>query len=196
MARKRNDDAGPFGFDATKMNLFDDVNLGENIDQAEVITIDTDDLDNQARLVAEDLVTNFKKYYYDDEFINSQPTLKKNLELELENLRMLIKMKKSDEIMQDLLVRACGQQSTNASLYKSLTTIQQSIRDIQKDITETIKRLNGMLKNVQLELNFKEEQNQPSGEVSTENDNDVTVSRGTKSFIEQLRQAQNIENKS
>ena len=166
---------------------FDAPNFDDNIDQAEIIDIDTDDLDKQAQEVAKAMVSNFSKLYYDDDFMESQPNLKKRIDVELESLRLLIKMRKGDEITHDLLLRSIGRQSTNERLYKCLATIQKSMMDIQTKMDETLKRLNDMLKNVQLEMNFTPK----NEEEKKQETDDTSVCRGSKEYIEKLKNRMN-----
>lgn len=166
------------------LELFDNVDLGGAVDNVEIMSINTDELTKEATEMAERLVNRFSSLYYDKEFMNNNPTLKSNIEVELENLRLLIKMRKTDEIMHDLLARAIGQQSTNASLYKCLTTTQSSLLSIQKQMDETIAKMNKMLKEIQLELNF----NAPGQNNNEPSIDDSNISRGTKAYIEKIRQ--------
>lgn len=162
---------------------FDLPDINENVDQAEVIDIDTEQYDIEAKATAATMIKNFSKLYYDDDFMESQPNLKKRIDVELESLRLLIKMRKCSETTHDLLVRAIGQQSTNASLYKCLSSTQKSLMDIQTKMDETLKHLGDMLKNIQLEFNFAKEQ--AEGQPKTEDMSNV--SRGSKEYIEKLR---------
>jgi hypothetical protein len=115
------------------------------------------------------------------------PRLKERLDIELESLRVLIKMRKSDEITHDLCLRSIGLNTNNASLYKSLTSIQSSMLSIQKQMDETIKNINALLKNVQLELNFDAKNEEEITQISPQTNQNTT--RGTKSFIEMMNKS-------
>lgn len=132
-----------------------------------------------------DMCKNLRKVYFNEEFMEANPLLKKRLDVELESLRVLIKMRKSDEIAHDLCLRSIGTNSNNASLYAALARIQTSMLNIQKQMDETVKNINSLLKNVQLELNFDKQQEQ-TPEVAQPIPSDPSVTRGSKKFIEQM----------
>jgi hypothetical protein len=95
-------------------------------------------------------------------------------------------MRKSDEIAHDLCLRSIGMNTNNASLYKALAGIQSSMLSIQRQMDMTVKNINTLLKNIQLELNF--DASQPTQEAQQEIKNDPNTTRGSKKFIEQMRE--------
>ena len=94
-------------------------------------------------------------------------------------------MRKSDEVTHDILVRSIGQNPGNASLYRSLSEVQKTMLSIQTKIDDTIKSLNTFMKGYQMEINFtsqKSEEDENNQEIST------LATKGTKSFIESLKE--------
>lgn len=165
--------------------LFEDVNLDGILDAEEIINIDMDGIEQDAITSAKDLINNLSRYYYNDEFLKNNPSLKKRIDGDLEHLRILIKMRKSDEVTHDILIKAISKNSSNASLYRSLSEIQKTILQITTKMTEIVNSLNALLKNYQLEINFKEEKE--SNEDQEESIDDMQhTSKGSKSFIEQM----------
>lgn len=158
--------------------LFDDFPTNDIIDAEELVDIDIDGISEESNKDALELISNIEKYYYNDEFMKNNPKLKKRIDSELESLRILLKMRKSDEVTHDVLIKAISKNSSNASLYRSLTEIQKTIISITTKIGEIITDLNNLLKNYQLELNFKEEE---SGDDPGQTIKNAT--RGTKDFI-------------
>lgn len=153
-------------------------------DMEDIVFIDVDGISSEAKCDAYNMVENLMLVYGDQKFMDEHPDYKKRIDIELENLRTLIKMKRSDEIVHDVLVKAIGKNPTNASLYTALNKMQSSILSIQKQMDETIKNLNNLLKNYQFELPFKEDEEQHQETVATKG----VVSRGNKEFImEQLK---------
>lgn len=151
------------------------------IDQEDVINIDLDEISEESYKNACELISNIEKYYYDEDFMKKNPKLKKRIDSELESIRVLIKMKKSDEITHDILIKAIGKNSSNASLYKALTEIQKTIISITTKISEIINNLLEILKNYQYENN----ENMINNSIILE-DSDHTnenTFRGTKAFI-------------
>jgi hypothetical protein len=96
-------------------------------------------------------------------------------------------MRKSDEIAHDLCLRSIGMNTNNASLYKALSGIQSSMLSIQRQMDDTVKNINNLLKNVQLELNFdNNQQNNTQGQQEIPLDSNTT--RGSKKYIEMMNQ--------
>ena len=164
--------------DELEKTLFDiDSNIGENL-----TIIDIEDIDNSSLSDAKDMVENLTKFYYNEEFIKQNPNFKKRIDSELESLRILIKMRKSDEKAHDALLNAISSNNTNASLYRSLTEIQKTIVSITTKIGEIVVGLNNMMKGFQLEFNFDE----PENESETLSKDKKNTHRGSKEFIKQM----------
>ena len=175
--------------------LLDDA--GITIDPSEFAEeIDVQEIEKVAKEESFAMCKNLRDIYFDEEFMKKNPKLKERLDIELESLRVLIKMRKSDEIVHDLCLKSVGMNPNNGSLYKSLTGIQKSMLNIQIQMDTTVRNINSLLKNVQLEFDFEKQQaqeNQPQSEVPS----DPSITRGSKRFIEQmnaeLQQEQNQE---
>jgi len=155
--------------------------------------INVDEINDVAEELSFSLCKNLREVYFDEEFMAANPRLKKRLDVELESLRLLIKMRKSDERAHDICLRAVGANTNNASLYKALTGIQSSLLSIQTKMDETVKNINSLLKNIQLEINFDKPENneQPTQEAPLDTD----TTRGSKKFIEQMKEELNQEQK-
>ena len=149
--------------------------------------INIDDIEEQAKSASFALCRNLREVYFDEEFMKNNPRFKERLDVELESLRVLVKMRKSDEIAHDLCLRSIGMNTNNASLYKALSGIQSSMLSIQRQMDDTVKNINNLLKNVQLELNFdNNQQNNTQGQQEIPLDSNTT--RGSKKFIEMMNQ--------
>lgn len=171
--------------------LFED-QINVDLDGIQLIDFDMDSIDKDSIDDAHELVENLSKLYCDEEFIKNHPSFKKRIDTELESLRVLIKMRKTDERAHDLIINAIVGNSGNASLYKSLTEIQKTIISITTKIDEIIKGLNTLLKGYQLELNF-DAQPQDNSDESTEEGLKNTY-RGSKEFIEDMMEEEMFEN--
>lgn len=166
----------------------EDLELNDNLDNMEDIVepIDIEAINDEALRLAVSMVKNLSTVYFDEQFMEENPTLKKRIDSELENLRILFKMRSSDEQTHDILLYAITSSPKNASLYHSLTKIQGALLSIQKQIDDTINNINKMLKGYQLEMNFNKEQSESmSGSNST-------IHRGSKTFIEEMRERNKI----
>lgn len=145
------------------------------------------DIEEEAKTASFALCRNLREVYFDEEFMKNNPRFKERLDVELESLRVLVKMRKSDEIAHDLCLRSIGMNTNNASLYKALSGIQSSMLSIQRQMDDTVKNINNLLKNVQLELNFdNNQQNNTQGQQEITLDSNTT--RGSKKFIEMMNQ--------
>ena len=117
--------------------------------------IDIEAIEQEAKESSFAMCKNLRDIYFDEEFIKKNPKFKERLDIELESLRVLIKMRKSDEIVHDLCLKSVGMNPNNGSLYKALSGIQKSMLNIQIQMDTTVRNINNLLKNVQLELNFE-----------------------------------------
>ena len=145
------------------------------------------EIEEQAKSASFALCRNLREVYFDEEFMKNNPRFKERLDVELESLRVLVKMRKSDEIAHDLCLRSIGMNTNNASLYKALSGIQSSMLSIQRQMDDTVKNINNLLKNVQLELNFDNNQ-QNNTQSQQEIPLDSNTTRGSKKFIEMMNQ--------
>ena len=156
----------------------DDVSdLGEQL-----VNIDVEGIDREAKSDAHQMVDNLSKFYYDEAFMSKHPQIKKRIEDELDSMRILIKMRKADEEAHDALIKAISANNTNASLYKALTQIQGTILSVTTKMGEIVDRLNHMMKGYQLELPYEQQdQTDDNTEITTKN-----TYRGTKEFIKNM----------
>jgi hypothetical protein len=169
--------------------LFEDEGVElPDIDGLDLVNIDLDAINEFATNDAKSLVSNIIEIYYNDEFMKAHPNLKRQIDAELESLRILLKMRKADEEAHDILVKAIAGNSGNASLYKSLAEMQKTVLSITSKITDTISGLRTLLKGYQLELNFEAENKQEEVQGSGDLFEDNTTCRGSKEFIERMKQ--------
>lgn len=165
--------------DMNSMNeLFSD-DFKDNIDTESVVDFNLDGIDKESEFEATELIHNLSKFYYNEEFMSANPTFKKRVDSDLESLRILIKMRKADEVAHDNLLKAIAGNSSNASLYRSLTEMQKTIISITTKMGEIITGLNNLMKGFQLEINFQEE---PTEEITSSKD----THRGSKEFINMM----------
>lgn len=155
------------------------------IDGLEVVNIDIDAISEDAGKKAKLLIEDLANFYYDEEFLKSNPNFRKRVENDIESLRMLLKMRDADEVTHDILIKAIAANSGNASLYRSLTQVQTTILQITTKIETIVNNLTTMIKGYQLELNFKNEQESIN---ESEEINTSGPDRGSKAFIEKMQQ--------
>lgn len=169
------------------LNLLTETIASEfDIDGMQLVDIDMDNINKSAQDDASAIIANLSKFYYDEEFLAKNPNFKKRVDADIESLRILFKMRKSDEEAHDILIKAIQGNSGNASLYKSLSEIQRTIISITSKINDIIEGLNGLMKNYQLELNFD---NKTDEIEQNETPNDMSITKGSKAFIEQMNRS-------
>ena len=158
------------------------------IDGLEIVNIDIEGISTDADAKAKTLFEDLTNFYYDEEFLKANPNFRRRVDNDVESLRMLLKMRAADEVTHDVLIKAIAANSGNASLYRSLTQVQTTILQITTKIETIINNLTTMIKGYQLELNFKQEQEQLNSESveATTVEDSPTTHRGSKSFIEQM----------
>lgn len=165
---------------------FDDLG-GLSIDEpiADAIYIDTDEISREAKNDSMFMLKDLAKIYGNEKFMAEHPEYKKRLDLELESIRMLLKMRRSSEITHDILVKQIGANPNNASMYRSLQGLQKSLLDIQTKLDETVKTVNNLLKNYQLELPFDQVEETEDGETESTGDHGASGLRyrGSRQFI-------------
>ena len=165
------------------------------IDTLEVVNIDIEAIGNEAEGKAKSLIEDLAKFYYDEEFLKSNPNFRRRVDNDMESLRMLLKMRAADEVTHDVLIKAIAANSGNASLYGSLTRVQATILQITTKIENIVNNLTNMIKGYQLELNFKYE-----NEMNKEDDGEIAsiedvsnAHRGSKAFIEQMKRLEEAQ---
>lgn len=149
----------------------------------DVINIGLDEIDVESETSASDFVKTLRCAYYDEDFLRENPAFKRQLDTEVESLRILFKMRKADERTHDALIHAIEQTPSNASLYKSLTDMQRTILSISERIDACKQNLITLLKNYQLEINFKDT-DAPTTDGSPKTEG---AFRGSKEFIEAMK---------
>lgn len=159
------------------MSQIDDLDTDFDIDGEDLINIDIDSINELSQSSASKLIENLTRVYYDGDFLKRNPALKNRIDAELEALRLHIKMRKTNEEVHDILLKSISANSSNASLYRSLTDVQKTIINITQQITEIINGLNNMMKGYQLEFDFNKE----------EKEDDKDIHMGTKDFINQMK---------
>ena len=155
-------------------------------DMEEVEHIDMEEIDNSSKTDAKNIVDNILELYGNEEFMKKVPKLKSRIETELESLRILLKMRRADEVTHDILIKAISQKSSNASLYRSLSEVQKTILSITVEINKCLDGLKQILKNYQLEFEFKDDNNNESSDFNNEENDIKDTHRGSKEFISQM----------
>lgn len=163
-------------------NIVDLLNEAQNISNGSDIPfeIDTLAIELESEKEASHILQIVTSLFCDTNFQEQNPKLYALVNLELETLRGLLKMRKSDEKAHDALLAAISENKSNASLYRAMAEIQKTSISISNKIHDTIDRLNKACENV-----LKEQSTMLLENVATQEDNSETH-RGTKSFIQAM----------
>jgi hypothetical protein len=149
----------------------------DDLDLEPVFTIDLDEINELAKEDASDMVEKVSVAVVDEAWLQKNPTLRSRIELELESLRGLLKMRRTNEAAHDALVVAISRKPDQSSLYKSLTDMQRTGLAITGKINEIVESLSNLIRN-------KTQEAIPQD--LFEEDNDDHTHRGTKDFIQSM----------
>jgi hypothetical protein len=152
------------------------------IDNEDIVNIDTDNIDKLSLSEAESLIDNLRDIYTNPDFMKNNPKFVTRLKAEIEDLRILLKVRKSDETVHDIILGSIGKNPNNASMFRALTDVQKTILSTTTEISTKIKDINAMLKNIQLEIPFEQNNDNES-----DNGPQGTTFRGTRDFIKQMK---------
>ena len=173
-----------FGGNAENLGIPEGVDLD---DLEDVYNIDIDVIGKDANTLAASNIQNLLRLYNNKEFTDEHPDFKRRIDTEIESLRMLYKMKHINEEVHDHLVNSIAKHPGNASLYMALDRMQGKMLSIDKQIREQIADFNKIITGYQMELNFARDNDLDKGGNTSELEDGSVMSRGNKSFIEQMR---------
>lgn len=156
----------------------------DDMPEEDVLLIDIAALNTDSEHEAENMIRIVTDLYHDETFKSRHPQAQHRIEMELETLRGLIKMRKADEEAHDALLQAIASNKTNASLYRGLAEIQKTSIALSNKIHDTIDRLNNICKGFQLELDFDAPKPEDEPQMAS------GVHRGSKTFIKDMLESQ------
>lgn len=169
--------------------MIDDILSGGNIVE-DALEIDIDSIDQEAGAEAHDVIAIVSNLYHDKTFLEKHPQIKARLDIELDTLRGLLKMRKADEAAHDGILIALSSRKDNPALYRALADIQKTSIAVSNKIHDTIDRINQICKEV-IQMDMPQEEAQEEDEESQKTADEIkSVHRGSKAFImEALKQA-------
>ena len=148
-----------------------------------ILSIDLDEINNEAKKMASMITERLSNYYFDEKYIENHPYIPTKIMSEMDNIRRLIKMLSVNEKAQDALIANITLNAGKGALYSSLTSLQNSMLNIQTQLNNLTSSLENIFKEMQdeCEKTFSEK------EKETHDDGSVTV-RGSREFIKQLNE--------
>ena len=149
-----------------------------------ILVIDMDELDKRTLARATDITEKLAAYYFDQKYIDNHPYITSKITQEIDNIRRLLKMLSVNEKAQDSLIMSIAGNSAKGTLYSSLTSLQNSMLQMQSQLNSLTANLENIFKEMQdnCDKTFQEKDKE-QGEDGT-----YTV-RGSRDFIKQIQQS-------
>ena len=164
-------------------------NINETLDDSlkmPALSIDLGDIDKKteekARIIAEKL----SAYYFDQRYIDNHPYIPNKISQEIDNIRRLLKMLSINECAQDSLILTITVSGGKNTLYSSLTSLQNSMLNMQTQLNQLTDNLENIFKEMQenCDKTFEEKDKESSEDGSI-------VVRGSRDFIKAMIERKN-----
>ena len=159
--------------------------------ESPIFLIDMDEVDKRTLERATDITNKLAAYYFDQKYIDNHPYITSKIMQEIDNIRRLLKMLSVNEKAQDTLILSITGNSAKGTLYSSLTSLQNSMLQMQAQLNQLTANLENIFKEMQenCDKTFQEKDKEESEDGSM-------VVRGSRDFIKQiensLKSGQNI----
>lgn len=149
-----------------------------------ILVIDMDELDKRTLARATDITEKLAAYYFDQKYIDNHPYITSKITQEIDNIRRLLKMLSVNEKAQDTLILSITGNSAKGTLYTSLTSLQNSMLQMQSQLNTLTANLENIFKEMQdnCDKTFQEKDKEQS------EDGTYTV-RGSRDFIKEIQRS-------
>ena len=149
-----------------------------------MLSIDLDEINNNAKAEATEITERLSNYYFDERYLEDHPYIENKIRQEINNIRRLLKMLAVNEAAQDTLIKNITMNSSKGTLYQSLTTLQNTILNIQTQLNKMTSEVENIFKEMQdnCEKTFEEK------DKVEDQDNGQMIVRGSREFINSLIQ--------
>ena len=104
----------------------------DDIVESPLLIIDLEEVNSEAKKMATLITERLSNYYFDEKYLEKHPYIPTKIMNEMDNIRRLIKMLSINEKAQDALISNITLNAGKGSLYASLTSLQNSMLNIQK----------------------------------------------------------------
>ena len=146
-----------------------------------ILVIDLDKVNSEANRQARIITERLSNYYFDQKYIEQHPYIPSKIAQEMDNIRRLLKMLAVNEKAQDTLITNITQSAGKGALYQSLTSLQNSMLQMQNQLNN----LTANLENIFREMQDNCEKTFEQKDKETAEDGSVVV-RGSREFIKQM----------
>ena len=130
-------------------------------------------------------------YYFDDKYIKQHPYIPNKIAQEMDNIRRLLKMLTVNEKAQDTLISSIAMNASKGTLYGSLTSLQNSMLQMQSQLNNLINNLESIFREMQENCEKTFEEKEKEDEV---NEDGSFKARGSRDFIEAINNMLNSNN--
>jgi len=150
------------------------------------LSIDLDDVDKRTEERARVITERLSDYYFDQKYIDNHPYIKNKIAQEMDNIRRLLKMLTVNEKAQDTLIMSITLNAGKGTLYGSLTSLQNSMLQMQTQLNQLTSNLENIFKEMQenCEQTFEEKSKE-------ESEDGTLVVQGSKNFINEISKSLN-----
>ena len=149
--------------------------------QTPMLIIDMDELDKKTLERATLIINKLAAYYFDQRYIDNHPYVTSKITQEIDNIRRLLKMLSVNEKAQDTLIMSIAGNMAKGTLYSSLTSLQNSMLQMQSQLNSLTANLENIFKEMQdnCDKTFQEKEKETSEDGSM-------VVRGSRDFIKEI----------
>jgi len=146
------------------------------------LLINLEDINETAKNEAVEITERLSNYYFDQKYLDDHPYIENKIKQEIDNIRRLLKMLSINETAQDALVKNITMNAAKASLYTSLTSLQDTTLKIQSQLNKLTNEVENIFREMQdnCDKTFEEK------EKEVDNNIGYDVVRGSKEFIQSL----------
>ena len=149
--------------------------------QTPMLIIDMEELDKKTLERATLIINKLAAYYFDQRYIDNHPYVTSKITQEIDNIRRLLKMLSVNEKAQDTLIMSIAGNMAKGTLYSSLTSLQNSMLQMQSQLNSLTANLENIFKEMQdnCDKTFQEKEKETSEDGSM-------VVRGSRDFIKEI----------
>ena len=148
-----------------------------------ILVIDLDNVDKQTKERAKTIVQRLSDYYFDPKYIEQHPYIPNKIAQEMDNIRRLLKMLTVNEKAQDTLIASITMNASKGTLYGSLTSLQNSMLQMQTQLNNLTENLENIFKEMQENCEKTFEEKDKDDQVNEDGSFKV---RGSRDFIEAI----------
>ena len=154
-----------------------------------IFLIDMNEVDKRTLERATDITNKLAAYYFDQKYIDNHPYVTSKITQEIDNIRRLLKMLSVNEKAQDTLIMSISGNASKGTLYSSLTSLQNSMLQMQAQLNSLTANLENIFKEMQenCDKTFAEKDKE-------ETEDGSMVVRGSRDFIKQIENSLKASN--